>query len=99
MTFTRRTLMAGAAALAMLAGAGAPAAAQDQVTLTIANTQWLDALRGENLWAAVKRFEDSHPNITLEQHTISRNEFNDRLITEMGARQGPNILIGQDGLF
>lgn len=99
MTFTRRTLMAGAAALAVIAGATAPAAAQEQVTLTIANTQWLDALRGENLWAAVKKFEDSHPNITLEQHTIARKEFNDRLITEMGARQGPDIIIAQDGLF
>lgn len=99
MTFTRRTLMGGAAALAMIAGVAAPAAAQDPITLTIANTQWLDALRGENLWAAVKKFEESHPNITLEQHTISRNEFNDRLITEMGARQGPDIIIAQDNLF
>lgn len=100
MTLTRRTLMAGSAALAIAAGGlGTAATAQEEVTLTIANTQWLDALRGENLWAAVKTFEESHPNITLEQHTISRNEFNDRLITEMGARQGPDVIIAQDGLF
>ncbi|MEQ5869617.1 carbohydrate ABC transporter substrate-binding protein [Sagittula sp. NFXS13] len=99
MTLTRRTLMASATVAAMIAGAVAPAAAQDEVTLTIANTQWLDALRGEKLWASVKKFEESHPNIKLEQHTISRNEFNDRLITEMGARQGPDIIIAQDNLF
>ena len=53
MTFTRRTLMAGAAATAMLAGGlTAPASAQDEATLVIANSQWLDALRGQNLWAA-----------------------------------------------
>ena len=30
----------------------APASAQDEATLVIANSQWLDALRGQNLWAA-----------------------------------------------
>lgn len=100
MSVTRRTLMTGAAALAIaVAGVTVPAFADDKVTITIANTQWLDALRGENLWAAVKKFEESHPDITLEQHTIARSEFNDRLITEMGAQQGPDVIIAQDGLF
>lgn len=100
MTFTRRSLMAGAAALAMIAGGmTTPASAQEEATLVIANSQWLDALRGQNLWAALKTFEETHPNITLEQQAIPSNEYADRLMTEMGAQQGPDIMIVQEGLF
>lgn len=100
MTFTRRSLMAGAAALTMIAGGmTTPASAQEEATLVIANSQWLDALRGQNLWAALKTFEETHPHITLEQQAIPSNEYADRLMTEMGAQQGPDIMIVQEGLF
>ncbi|MBZ4021564.1 sugar ABC transporter substrate-binding protein [Rhodobacter sp. TJ_12] len=100
MTFTRRFLLAGAAATAILAGAlTAPAMAADKTTLVIANSQWLDALRGQNLWAALKTFEESHPDIVLEQEAIPSKDYADRLMTEMGAQQGPDIMIVQEGLF
>ena len=98
--FSRRFLMAGAASIAMIAsGLTTPASAQEQATLVLSNSQWLDALRGQNLWAALKTFEETHPHITLEQQAIPNNEYADRLMTEMGARQGPDIVIVQDGLF
>ncbi|AJE48665.1 ABC transporter substrate-binding protein [Celeribacter indicus] len=73
--------------------------AQEPVTLVIANSQWLDALRGENLWAAVKAYEATQPDVVLEQEAIPSAQFADRIITEMGARQGPDIVIAQEGVF
>ncbi|WP_176084497.1 extracellular solute-binding protein [Martelella sp. HB161492] len=99
----RRRLLASAVFIgfaATLAGA-APSFAQsgEKVTLTIANSQWLDALRGQNLWAAVKQYETVNPDVTLEQEAIPSAEFADKLTTEMGAGQGPDIAIMQEGLF
>ncbi len=104
--FPRRAVLTAAAALsatALLAGCAGPAASNadgdEEITLVLANSQWVDALRGENLWNAVKVFEDSHPNITLEQEAIPSAQIADKLTTEFGARQGPDIAIVQEGLF
>ncbi|MEZ0490820.1 extracellular solute-binding protein [Kineococcus sp. TBRC 1896] len=73
--------------------------ADGPVTLVLSNSQWLDALRGEKLWAAVKKFEDSHPDITLEQEAIASADYTSKITTEMGAGQGPDIVIAQEALF
>ncbi|WP_417262875.1 ABC transporter substrate-binding protein [Celeribacter sp.] len=100
MSFTRRSLMTSALSVALAAGAlVAPMSAQAETTLVIANSQWLDALRGQNLWAAIKKFEETHPDVTLEQEAIPSKDYADRLMTEMGAGQGPDIMIVQEGLF
>lgn len=78
---------------------GTAQAQDDKVTLVIANSQWLDAMRGEKLWAAVKQYEKVAPNVTLEQEAIPSKDYADRLITEMSAGQGPDLAIVQDGLF
>lgn len=76
-----------------------PALAQDKVTLVISNSQWLDALRGEKLWAAVKAYEQVAPHVTLEQEAIPSKDYADRIMTEFGAGQGPDLAIMQEGVF
>jgi len=100
----RRKLLATAAiaALALTVGLGAGetrAQSSEKVTLKLANSQWLDALRGKNLWAAVSKYQEANPNITLEQEAIPSAEFADKLTTEMGAGQGPDVAMMQEGLF
>jgi multiple sugar transport system substrate-binding protein len=106
-TNIRRTVLAAAAAtaaisLALTGCAGSEPAVTGQgerITLVIANSQWLDALRGENLWNAVKQYELENPNVTLEQEAIPAADFASKLTTELGAQQGPDIAMMQEGLF
>ncbi|MEO2037906.1 MAG: extracellular solute-binding protein, partial [Martelella sp.] len=99
----RRGLLASALFIGLAATLGNPATSLaqsgDKTTLVIANSQWLDALRGQNLWAAIKKYEEVNPDVTLEQEAIPSAEFADKLTTEMGAGQGPDIAIMQEGLF
>ncbi|MHA6729185.1 sugar ABC transporter substrate-binding protein [Devosia sp. A369] len=102
----RRLFLAGATALATLVGAGTipmvgayAQASGEPVTLVIANSQWVDALRGANLWNAMLKYQEVAPNVTLVQEAIPSAEIADKLTTEMGAGQGPDIAIIQEGLF
>ena len=102
----RRLFLAGATALALLVGTGATPmvgahaqASAEPVTLVIANSQWVDALRGANLWDAVLKYQQVAPNVTLVQEAVSSAEVSDKLTTELGAGQGPDIAIIQEGLF
>ncbi|MGK6311485.1 ABC transporter substrate-binding protein [Neorhizobium sp. DT-125] len=99
----RRKLLATAAVVSFAFTMGAAGAGHAQsgekVTLKIANSQWLDALRGKNLWNAILKYQEVAPNVTLEQEAIPSAEFADKLTTEMGAGQGPDIAIMQEGLF
>jgi multiple sugar transport system substrate-binding protein len=81
-------LLATSIALSVGPMAGAALAQEGKVTLVIANSQWLDALRGEKLWAAVKQYEKVAPNVQLEQEAIPSKDYADRLITEMSAGPG-----------
>lgn len=78
------------------------AAAQDTaapVTLTIANSQWLDALRGANLWNALLEYQKVAPNVTLEQRAIPSSEFAARITTELATGQGPDLAIMLEPVF
>lgn len=93
-------LLAAAGMLCLSTTALVPvASAQEQVTLVLSNSQWLDALRGANLWNAVLRYQEVAPHVTLEQLAIPSAQYADRLTTEFGAGQGPDIAIVQEGLF
>lgn len=87
-----------AAFAALFVATAAPAMAAS-VTLTVSNTQWLDALRGQRLWAAVKAYETAAPSVTMKQEAIPSGQYGARLVTEMGAGAGPDIAIMQEGLF
>lgn len=99
----RHFLTAMSVTIAALAGSTvltAPQArADDGVRLVISNSQWVDALRGKNLWNAVLEYQKVAPGVTLEQEAIPSAEYNDKITTEMGAGQGPDLIIAQDGLF
>ncbi|PRX04023.1 UNVERIFIED_ORG: carbohydrate ABC transporter substrate-binding protein (CUT1 family) [Martelella mediterranea] len=99
----RRRLLASAVFVGLAATLGSAgtsfAQSGEKVTLVISNSQWLDALRGQNLWAAVKKYEEVNPDVVLEQEAIPSKEYADKLTTEMGAGQGPDIAIMQEGVF
>lgn len=100
MTLTRRKATAAiGAGAAAVAGLARPGRAADPVTLVIANNQWLDALRGKVLWNALVKYQAAAPHVTLEQEAIPLPVYGDRLMTEFGAGQGPDIAIMQDALF
>ncbi len=88
-----------AIAVAIAVRPGESLAADAPVTLVISNAQWLDALRGKTLWEAVLKYQEVAPNVKLEQEAIPTSAYADKLTTEIGAGQGPDIAILQDSLF
>lgn len=87
------------AVVGVCALAQAQSPASDSGTLVIANSQWLDALRGDNLWKAVLKFNAVAPNVKLTQEAVPSATINDKLMTEVGAGQGPDVAMIQDDLF
>lgn len=83
----------------LTASTAMPAFAADPVKLVISNSQWVDALRGKNLWNAMLEYNKVAPDVVLEQLAIPSAEYNDKIITEMGAGLGPDLIVAQDGLF
>ncbi|MBN9888955.1 ABC transporter substrate-binding protein [Salipiger abyssi] len=86
-------------ALAALPLGAAAQDAPEPVTLTIANSQWLDALRGENLWNALLKYQEVAPHVTLEQRPIPSSEFAARITTELATGQGPDLAIMLEPVF
>lgn len=94
-------------AIAMLASVAAASlgqsaraqGAKEPVTLVIANSQWVDALRGKNLWNALLKYKQVAPHVTLEQEAIPSSEFDNKMTTAFGAGLGPDIAMMQEGLF
>ena len=106
MTTSRRRMLSlllasalGVAGFVALPSRPAHAQAKPPVTLVVANSQWLDALRGKNLWAAVTKYQQVAPHVTLQQEAIPSADFNDKITTALGAGQGPDIVMMQEGLF
>ncbi|WEX09136.1 extracellular solute-binding protein [Chelativorans sp. AA-79] len=95
----RISILPGFVAVALACAATISAHAQDKVTLVISNSQWLDALRGEALWNAVKAYEKQAPNVELKALGIPSKDYGDRLMTEIGAGAGPDVAIIQEGVF
>lgn len=96
---TRFSVLSRICAVALACAAAAPVYAQEKVELVVANSQWLDALRGESLWKAVKVYEQRAPNISLKSLGVPSKDYGNRMITEFGAGQGPDIAIIQDEVF
>ena len=87
--------------LAMIAATGpAASASSGKVTLVLANSQWLDKLRGTELWNAMLQFEKVDPNVTLVQEAIPGPTIATELTAKMGAGKGPDVMmISQDSAF
>lgn len=84
-------LSASVVTLTVLSVGKAAAQNQEPTKLVIANSQWLDALRGKKLWSALQEYQKFAPNVVLEQEAIPSAQFDTRLTTELAARQGPDI--------
>jgi multiple sugar transport system substrate-binding protein len=101
----RRSILAAATALSIavaigpMSGESHAQPAKTPVTLVIANSQWVDALRGKNLWNALLKYQEVAPHVTLKQEAIPSAEFDDKITTEMGAGLGPDIAMMQEKLF
>jgi multiple sugar transport system substrate-binding protein len=93
------SILSGFVAAALACAAATSAHAQDKVTLVISNSQWLDALRGEALWNAMKVYEKQAANVELKALGIPSKDYGDRLMTEVGAGAGPDLAIVQEGVF
>jgi multiple sugar transport system substrate-binding protein len=76
---------------------GPPASAGGD--LTIANWQWLEPARGNNLWQAVTGYQQVNPKATLKKQSIARADYESTLSTQLGARSGPDLLIIPDTYF
>lgn len=84
--------------LALLAACGGDDASVDDGAITLGNSQWLDADRGEGLWNAVSAFDGA------SEHSVQRvdypsGEIATTLTTELGAGQGPDVMFIQDNVF
>jgi multiple sugar transport system substrate-binding protein len=89
-----------AIAITLAAGGGSRAqGAREPVTLVISNSQWVDALRGKNLWNALLKYKEVAPHVTLQQEAIPSAEYDNKITTEFGAGQGPDIAMMQEPLF
>jgi multiple sugar transport system substrate-binding protein len=96
--FSRRRLLAGLSAAALPRVAYAQTL-RAPVKLVIANSQWVDALRGRNLWNAITKYQQAAPNVQMEQEAIPSAEFDNKIMTELGGGQGPDLLMAQEGVF
>jgi multiple sugar transport system substrate-binding protein len=96
---SRLSLPSRICAIVIACASATPVIAQDKVSLVVSNSQWLDALRGEALWNAVKVYEKHAPNVELKALGIPSKDYGDRLMTEFGAGQGPDVAIIQEGVF
>lgn len=83
----------------LLAATASSAGAQDKVTLVLGNSQWLDRVRGDGLKAALKEYEKANPNVTVEFQSIPASQISTVLTTQVGAGEGPDIMMIQDSLF
>ena len=98
-SFLVATALSIAVAVGTFSGESRAQTAKAPVTLVIANSQWVDALRGKNLWNAVLKYQEVAPHVTLKQEAIPSAEYDDKITTEMGAGLGPDIAMMQEKLF
>lgn len=66
--------------------------------VTLANSQWLDAARGDALWDSVAAYEETGRG-TVERVEIPNSEIETRLTTELGSGAGPDVMFVQDTVF
>jgi len=72
------------------------ALADDVITITYANWQFLEPARSDVLKEFIAKFEQQYPNIRVEQMAIPYGTYNDAIATQFEAGAGPDILFVQD---
>lgn len=92
---------ATALAITALAGCGAEPAptSSGPVTLTFATYHWLEKGRGDVMWKVIESYTKTHPNVTIEQVSYSRADYEKTLSTQIGSGKGPDLLHAPDPFF
>lgn len=91
-------LLTGSLAILAACGSESEDGDGDGVTLTLGNSQWLDANRGEGLWEAVSGFDDASDH-SVERVEYPSGDIATTLTTELGAGEGPDVIFIQDNVF
>ncbi len=68
-------------------------------TVSIASWQFLEPERGDQLLASVQKYSDENADATVEKIEIARADYEKTLSTQLGAGQGPDILVIPDAFF
>lgn len=68
-------------------------------TITIASWQFLEPNRGDALLAAVQQYSEENPSATVEKVEVARADYEKAMSTQLGAGQGPDILVIPDAFF
>ena len=104
-TKSRRTVTAalvatGALIVAGCSSGGAPSkdavSGQHCGTLTYASWEWVERVRGAQIWDAVSAYTKAYPCVTLKQQAVSRADYDKTMSTQIGAGSGPDVLIIAD---
>lgn len=82
-------------ALAGCSASGDNQAAGEDATLTMANWQFLEPNRGDEIYDLVSQFEDA----TIERVEITRADYEKTLSTQFGAGAGPDLFVVPDAYF
>lgn len=68
-------------------------------TITIASWQFLEPNRGDALLAAVRQYNEENAEATVDKVEIARADYEKTMSTQLGAGQGPDILVIPDAFF
>ncbi|TDD87644.1 extracellular solute-binding protein [Actinomadura darangshiensis] len=77
--------------------AGPPASEGGQ--LTVSNWQWLEPGRGDKLWSVVEGYSKTNPKATLKKVSVTRADYEKTISTQLGARNGPDLIVIPDTYF
>src|SRR5450756_1539528 len=100
-TKSRRTVTAalvatGALIIAGCSSGGAPSkgavSGQHCGTLTYASWEWVEPVRGAQIWDAVSAYTKAYPCVTLKQQAVSRADYDKTMSTQLGAGSGLSLI-------
>lgn len=77
----------------------AGASPEEGGAITIANYQFLEPGRGEDIWAAMSQYTEDQPAVELNRSETPFAQYADKLNTELGAGGGPDVFVIQDAQF
>jgi multiple sugar transport system substrate-binding protein len=104
---SRRELLKGAAATAVVAGATSavlpnlrsPAAAQGAVEIELSTWHWTEPERGDALRRLAADFTKEHPNIKVKEGSIPYPRYEDTLMVRLAGGSAPDVLVASDTMF
>lgn len=75
------------------------APASDGGTLTVSDWQWIVPDRGEKLWQGAEQYTKANPKAKLVKQSTPFADYANKLNTELGAGNGPDVFVVLDTQF